>query len=366
MLALAAALATPRSGRAQVEAEPILNGQVLLGDTVLGQGTVTLHLLSEDQESAIDSVTLGPDGRFRLRLPHVPDPERSEVFFATLEHHDIVYVGDFITLPIQLDTVYTIQAYDTTAAPRDGADLTLQIRNLFLEAEAGAWRVTDVFQIHHDGPATLVVQDGGVVWRYPLPDVATSIELGQSDIVPGGTVIEDGHLVVRSPIPPGDKLFVVQYVLPSPFLSAPAPGRTQQVDLLIREPAPELVAPGLTRGQAIEFEPGSAYRRYTASDWDGSDIRLREGEPRGAPPVRGMAVALALILTAAGLWTVVGKPPAERITVPATPSSGGRSREAIIMEIARLDEAFAAMIDPDEGERAAYERQRRALLSRVP
>ena len=81
-----------------------------------------------------------------------------------------------------------------------------------------------------------------------------------------------------------------------------------------------------------------------------------------------IAATLALLLTGAGLlaiWRGAGGP------LEATPSTSGSARgtgsgadrQALLLEIARLDEAFAAKSAPTRAERRAYERRRSELLT---
>ncbi|MEQ8331221.1 MAG: hypothetical protein RH859_12245 [Longimicrobiales bacterium] len=367
-------LLTAAPAAAQVEAEPILRGRVLLADSALPSGVVTLHLLSPDEEGELDSVRVGDAGSFSFRLPRVPDPERSELYFASVRHQGILYFGTPVTLPIQLDSVYTIQAYDTAVVRETGGtSLPLQVRNLFFEPDGDDWRVTDLIQVRNDGARTLVAAEGAAVWRYPLPAEATEPTLGQSDLIPGGSGFEDGALVVRSPIPPGERLFVVRYAVPSPFLTVPTPGVIETFDVLIREPAPALEAPGLDAAPGVELEPGTTYRRFTGVDWRNGTLALVEGTERRAPPVEWLGVMLAVVLTAVGLWAWLREHPSPA-TAPASgrpapaPFAGGpadEDREALLLEVARLDEAFEALDHPDAEQREAYRRRRRDLLSRL-
>jgi len=126
-------LSVAPSASAQVGTEPVLNGKALLGDDGLADGTVVLHNLTDDSQGALDSVTVGRDGSFSFTLPRVPDPERNDVFFASIRHDGVMYFGGALTLAGQLDSVYVIQTYDTVPAPEEGADLPVQVRNILFE-----------------------------------------------------------------------------------------------------------------------------------------------------------------------------------------------------------------------------------------
>jgi hypothetical protein len=75
-----------------------------------------------------------------------------------------------------------------------------------------------------------------------------------------------------------------------------------------------------------------------------------------------MAVTLAAVLAAVGLWAV-------RTGIPGTAGRAGaadsQDRRSLVLEIARLDEAFASGASPTAEEREAYEARRRDLIRRL-
>jgi len=364
VLLVAAGLAPAGGVRAQVPAEPVLRGRALLGDSVLRSGTVVLHRVSESIQGEVDSARVATDGSFSMRLPAVPDPERSDVYFASVRHAGILYFGKAITLPVQLDSVYLIQTHDTVMAPDGGGDIPVKGRSIFLEqVEDAGWQVTDVFEVLNDRPGTLVALEGGLTWSHPLPDGALNAEIAQTDLVAGGAEVRDGWLAVTAPIPPGERLFIVRYSVPDPFLAIPLPTRTDALEILVREPGPLLESPALRPGEPAELQPGATFRRLTGAALQGTVVRLTEGRAASQPPVRWMAVTLALLLAGVGLWAT-----RSASVVPARGASqaAAQNRRALILEVARLDEAFAsrgAAATPEE--RGAYEARRRELLRRL-
>jgi hypothetical protein len=331
----------------------------LVGDSVLTSGTVVLHHVAEASQGEIDSTRVSGDGSFSFRLPTVPDPRRSEVYFAAVRHSGILYFGLPINTAVQLDSLYEIHVYDTLAAPVGGAELPVEVRNLFLEGDADLWQVTDLFQLRNDGDRTLVAPEGGFVWRYPLPTGIENPTVAQAEFTTGAAAVEDGYLVVRTPLPPGQRLFVVRYDLPSPFLDLRLPGSTETLEILVREPAPPMDAPGLVVGDRVEIEPGTTYRRFSGVDMKDTSARLVQAEQPALPPVRWFAVILGVVLGSVAVWAVQKRVPT-RASVPT-----GDARRGLILEIARLDEAFEASPDPSAEERGAYEARRAELLRRL-
>lgn len=353
----------PASSRAQVPAEPVLRGRVLLEDSVLRRGSVVLHRVSTELQGEVDSVAVDGEGAFSFRLPSVPDPGRSEVYFASVRHAGILYFGKAITLPIQLDSLYEIHAYDTVTAPPGGMTVAVQARNVFLEpGEGGGWRVTDLFQVRNDQPRTVVAMEGGVTWRHPLPPEATDATVAEGDFASPGAEAGDGALAVTAPLPPGERLFVVRYTVPDPFLSLPVVGPTELLEVLIQEPAPALQVAGLEAAPPVEMGEGVTFRRLLGADLQDGTLDFVEAEGTREPPVRWLAVLLSMVLAGVGVWAVRQGSQVPRRAREAPRVAG---RQGIILEIARLDEAFEANADPSPEERGAYEARREALLRRL-
>ncbi len=387
VVCLAAAVATPTPGRAQ-RSGPVLRGRALLGDTVLRSGLVILHHVSSEVQGELDSTRVRPDGTFRLRLANAPDPARSEVFFAAIRYRGVLYFGKPLTLPAQLDSIYEIHTYDTILVSAKGTDLPVQIRNMFLEPDSGAWRVTDLIQVRNEKDRTLVAREGGVVWSYPLPVGARNFELGQGEFAPDAVRFEDGSVLVRSAIPPGDRLFVVRYRVPAPFLRIPMPGTTEEAELLVREPAPPLDVTGLEPLEQVELEPGTTYRRYYGQKLSDATVVLKRGKAARTAPVKIVTVLIAFLLAAVGLWAVL-RPGAG--VAPANADGGGVGRDGaaeggapgpaagsdpaggairdgrrtLLMAIARLDEDFESLAAPTPAERERYATRRRELLEQL-
>jgi hypothetical protein len=361
VLAVAVAVTAPVTIASQVVAEPILRGRALNGDTTLSSGVAVLHHLSEFSEGEVDSIPLGADGSFEVLLPNVPDPSRGDIFFVSIRHDGVLYFGSALNTAAQLDSIYTIQTYDTVYAPAEGLELPVQVRNLFFEPEDGRWRIMDLFQLRNDDTRTLVTRDSGIVWRYPLVEGATDFDLGQGELSPEAVTLEDGDLVVRAPLPPGERLFVVQYWVDDPFVTVPTPGMTKVIEVLVREPAPLTDIEGLDFLELIELETGSTYRRYSADSLTLAGIRLVPAEIPFQPPVGWLAVILGMLLAGFGAFAI------SRREVPVEAEAGaaysGRSdRRSLLVAVARLDEGFESLDDPTGADQAQYERQRMDLL----
>ncbi len=350
----------PRA-RAQVLAEPVLHGKVFVGDSVLDRGRVVLHHVSMQAQGEVDSTGVAPDGTFTFHLPSVPDSVHSEIYFASVRHAGILYFGPALVKAIQLDSLYVIHTWDTTMVATEGVPLPVQTRNIFLEQDSGHWVATDLFQVRNESNRTLVASPGGLVWRYPLAAGATHAVVIQSDVGSDAEGFEDGDLVIRAPLSPGDQLFVARYRVPDPYLTLRLPGITEQLNILVREPAPPIDAPGFTVMQPVQMDPGATFRRYGAMQLHDGVARLSRGTAPRSPPVRWFSVVLAVILAGVGLWAF-GKGNAGAVSQP---SRAADTRRALLVEVAALDDAFEARVSPSPEERKGYEVRRRDLLRRL-
>jgi hypothetical protein len=371
---LTAPLLTPVGARAQDV--PPLRGEVLVGDSTLDAGTVVLHRVTSEDQGEIDSVAVASDGTFTFTLPEAPLGAADRFYFASIRHQGILYFGSALADVAQLDSIYRIQTYDTAMVAPGGHQIPIQARNLFFEPNGEEWRVTDIFQLRNDEGRTLVAPEGGVVWRYPLVEGARDFSSGQDGFSLDGTTVGDGDVVVRAAIAPGERVFVFRYTVDDPFGAVPTPGLTEAFDLLVREPSPRVGVEGLDLIGRVELEAGSTYRRYSAVDVGPDRVRVVEAETPGDLPFEWITVVVALALAVAALVVLRGFSSPEAVRGPAGGGTGARAggggggsaaadRQALLMEVARLDEAFEALADPTDDERAAYERRRAELLAEL-
>ncbi len=375
----AVVLIGPTGAWGQIAAEASLGGTVFVGDTVMTDGTVVLHRISDGTQGQLDSLRLGAGGTFAFDLPNVPNPAQSDVFFASVRHHGVLYFGPAITSAAQLDSIYEIHAYDTLLAPAQGVPVALQSRSVFFEPDSVGWRVTDLFQVRNDEPRTVVARSDGRVWSHPMPADARDVTTGEGELAFDAATFEDGELVVRAALPPGERLFVVRYRVDDLEVSVPVGPRTEALDVLLREPAPPLAVDGLELLDRIELEPGSTYLRYSGAELTVPEVSIAPLEETAPPRVEWAAVILALLLTGAALFIL--RPSARRAEAgPGSDSAPRRgnaaaptgpiaqrpaaSRTALVREIALLDERFEAG-SSDEEARRAYQRRRAELIERI-
>jgi hypothetical protein len=349
--------------RAQVPAVDELNGTVMVGSDPLTEGTVLLHRVSPDSSGSIDSTRVARDGSFSFVLPTMPDPgDSNDIYFASVRFEGVLYFGSPISEAAQLDSTYLIKAYRSVVVAPGGAALTVAVRNLFLEAgPENTWRATDVVQVRNDGERTLVAAEDGVVWSYTFPPEASDLQLGQGDLPPAGVEFVGHQARLGAPFPPGDRFFMVRYTLPEPPFSVPVLGLTESMEVLVREPGPPLDVIGLDEMDVVSLEIGSNFRRYGGTNLVDETISVETGTPDREIPMRGLAVVLAVLLGGVGVYAF--RSPRVAPT-PAPPGPQPDLREALLLEIAQLDERMDSS-SVSEAERAEFLAQRASLLQRL-
>lgn len=376
-LVAVSALAWPGAASGQEPANPVLSGTVTVGaDVPLPGATVVLHRVDAVDAGEVDSVRAGPGGTFRFGLPTVPDPaNRGDVYFASVNHLGVLYFGPPVTTGVQLDSVYRIEVYDTTVVPLDGAPLTPAVRYILLEESPRGWQATDLFVLEVEGDRTLVAADSGVSWRYPLPPGHRDLVVGGGDVPPAAVSTRGDELLVTAPLTPGPRQLVVRYVLDSLTVEIPTPGGVGEMDFLVREPAPPMQVQGLDAAAPVEMEPGVAYRRFTGIGVQAQSLQVTQTGERREFPVRWLAVLLGLVLTAAGIYAVQRSPGGATRDGGASPSpegpgapgtaapAHGMTREALILQVAELDETLEGT--PEGSARERLRHRRASLLAEL-
>ena len=336
----------------------MLDGRALVGDSAMRSGTAVLHRVSDIEQGEIDTTRV-VDGGFSFVLPSVPNPALGDLYFASVRHQGVMYFGRAVTQALDLDSAYVIQAYDTLLAPAEGMDVALEGRTLFFDPQGDTWTITDVFHLRNDLDRTLVARPGGRVWTYPLPPAASEVVTGEGEMSADVITYDSGSIVVRGALPPGERLFVVRYTLPSPEVSIPTPGPISMVDVLVREPAPPLDVAGLAPAEGAQMESGATYRRYAGENIATPSLDISLGEEVRPPPVQWIAVILAAILAVGAVVALSAR--SKRAPAPARTDARGE----LLLEIARLDEEHQRQASPSEAVTQRYRARRAALLSRL-
>ena len=319
----------------QLEGQHILRGQVVKEDSPVTDGYVMLHSVSSMRSGQVDSVSLSSEGYFEFQLQGFDDIGGSdEVYFASVEHQGVLYFGSAITDVGQLETSYSIAVFSAKVVPEEGMTLPLKVRNILLEEATGTWRVRDVIALENPGDETLIPSEGGAVWSYPLPDGFRNPEVIRGEFPPEDVMFTEKGVLVRSPLPPGERMLVIVYELTDLDATFPAPGPTEMVELFVKEPGPSIQVTNLSPLDVVSLEPGSSYRRYSASSLNDVDISLREvfeGEPY---PLGRISLAVGILLCSVILVSGINK--SQDLTSRRVALAS--ERKTVLLKIALLDQ----------------------------
>lgn len=345
------AFSAPLSGASSGDDPLVLRGLLEVGGAAADTGTVVLHRVTPDDAGPIDSVRVDAQGGFRLLLPGPPGLDGA-LYFATYRHEGVLFFGEPVTRIERLEEPYRVEAWPRQVWTPGAGSFRLAFRNIFIEDGPEGWRVVDVFEVGHEDPFTWEPPEGQPVWSYPLPAGAMNLQKAEMDLDPEAIRFEDGGLAVYAPFPPGDRLFVVRYDLPTLETTFPMPGHVEVVELLIREPAPPLRVEGLQAEAPVELERGSEYRRWWGEDVLNIAPRIQLGDDQPFSAA-WLAIGLSLVLVLVTSAAVLKRPG------PLKPQV--RPRRALLMEIAALDEA----IDTGALSREVAEQRRAKLLGEL-
>ena len=186
-------------------------------------------------------------------------------------------------------------------------------------------------------------------------------------VPPDAVEMHGGRAVVVAPFAPGLKQLSFSYSVPvdSFPLSVPIDAEATVLEVLIEDPAGAATGAKLTEVSPVSVE-GRNFKRFLAQDVPAGAV-VTLSVPTTAPTARprfipavvaavGAAMLLALLLALA------------RRRIRATPVAAiekGEDPERLARAMADLDASFERRAAPTAEERAAYERERGMLKSRL-
>lgn len=291
-----------------------LVGVVVRSSQPLEAGTVVLHRVSVSGGAEVDSVQT-QDGSFDFLLPAQGGDD--DVYFATVEHHGVLYHGPAFT-SASIPDRYEVEVFDTLwsrgfdtlrhgSPVGDGggrgveyeAALELEGRTIFLEALDEGWRVTDLFSLANNTGRTVVAPSAPGTWGHPLPAGVERFEVGHGGDGPSSVMRTAEGLLLSGPVMPGGQLIIVQYILAAPWPRFPLDGSEEWVEVLVREPSPAVVVDRLPFAGRAEVTEGSTYRRYRADLPGLGSVAIESMAEEWTPRPEWAAVLVALALAVA-------------------------------------------------------------------
>jgi hypothetical protein len=338
---------------------PRLNGLAPVGGV-----WVTIHRVASDTAGPLDSVRVGPDGRFHFR--YVRKGKSDVVYFMSAMYDGIAYFSRPLTTPRVSGDDGMIVVFDTTSIH---FPLAIKGRHIIVSSPNvdGSRQMVEAYEIANEGDQTLISPDDAhPSWTAPLPPGAVNVQPGESDISAAAIAASNGRVRVTAPFAPGLKQLSFSYTVPqSSFpLHMPLEQGATVLELLLEEPKAQARGASLKPVAPATIEQ-RVFQRYLGADAPaGASIEIDVPVVHAAENVRiywWIAGALAALM-AAGLvaWYLH---PRRRSALATSRSIAPVSTktEALAREIASLDAEFERAGATDSAARAAYEERRRAL-----
>ena len=290
-----------------------------------------------------------------------------DVVVASLTYADVTYRdgveydGTTSTADLQF------QVFEPTA---DTGAIRLQTLHVIAMPGSDAIDVNEIYVISNLGDRVLLNTTGEPALRFHLPEQASAVQLLDGAVEGAFATSPDGFDYYEA-VPPGEDTarLVIAYQLPlgaadavlDRTLNYPA----QSVNVLIASQDWQG-----SSGQLLDRGPqdiqGQTYQQFSGGPIAaGQTLALRLAPPRPSiDPKLAAGIGLLVVGIAAvgyGVWRTRAQQEAPRRGGRSKPKAAPADRDALIDQIAALDDAF----DAGEIEPSAYRKQREALKARL-
>ena len=378
------ALLAASPGSAVAQETITIRGSVVNGTagSELGMELQVLLLVTDADGGLLSTGQTMVDSDGWFVLDDVPRAENG--VYALRVNFDGVPYEKSLSLQEALDDV-ALMVYETT---QDGSQVRVTRQIMVIAGADGGDRevsAIEFVQLTNAGDRTLLPDLGNptTFLRFALPPLATELSVRSSPVLSGSDILSIGTgFAVTSPVPPGEHSVEFSFRFPyegnsvSYRQSLPQGADLYQV-LLPRDLEQVQVRPlnpvspvnieeseflvweerGIGRGQGVQLEFVNLPQPSLASRlWDG--VTSETFWQVAIPSVVGAALAVLLLVGVLG---------GQRSRRSPVATSGGEvdrglaSREALVREVASLDDEFQGGVLPED----EYMRQRDALLSRI-
>ena len=267
-------------------------GRVLKADSTPAGGiSVALHRVGRVLQGTLDSTRTDRRGRFRFEFTR----DTTALYLLSARYSGIEYFSPPVhTNPELPDTAIRIVVYDTSST----APIVLTGRDLVITrpAEDGSRSVLDLLALRNEGRSTRTSPDSQrPSWRGRLPRGTVGLQLVEGDLSPDAVSRRGDSLIVTAPLPPGEKLITVQYLLPSArrILELAFAEAVPVANVLVEEK--DVVVGGGTLAFAdSQIFQGRSLRRWTGAIPAGGVVRI--SLPGFSHDARRLLVALVGLL----------------------------------------------------------------------
>jgi hypothetical protein len=324
---------------------------------------VVLHRVATDRAGPLDSARTTRGGRFVIR--YTPSGAGEAIYFVSAEHDGIAYFSPPLDTARRV-TEAELAVFDTTSA---AVPIHVRGRHVVVAARGddGRREVVEVYELANDSTLTRVAAGDVPVWSAVLPDGASDVRVGQSDLSEDAIRTDDGRVRVYAPLAPGIKQLSYAYrVSASSFpLSLPVVAQADLLEVLLEEPNASAAAPGLQRVDPVTVE-SRTFNRFLAQNVAAGGV-LRIEVPRSAFTTRGVWVAPIVVSIAAAMALVLLRVTRRRAAtaprVSIRPREAESAAERLAREIAELDARVENTPRLTDADRAAHARRRAELKS---
>lgn len=297
--------------------------QSTAGAPAITNGTPLLELYDGEKLFASMPTPLEEDGHI-----HVFDIPISKPFVPVVKvnYADVEYEVAGEPFDAQhLSQEIVVKVYETSTTP---PDWLIRMRHVMLQPTESHIEVSEVFVIENptDHVFTKAKDAQGksqTVFSLPLPPGAHDVHI-MSGFGAAEMTIEEGQIVNRTGMVPGQSQYQIAYALPvrdgSVHLPLASPAIQKNVAVLVPDDGTTVDAAGLTAAGTTDMGPGNKVRLFKAADIPaGTDLKVNvSGFEAVQPPAADKATDPAAHLTeqpSTQPATAVAKPSAQRFAI---------------------------------------------------
>ena len=332
----------------------LLNGTN--GESVPGNLPITFYVFpgGTGQNAITQSLQTDAQGRFVVTTTQAAP---GDLIAATTEYKQLNFFSSLEDYAPQVTVPITV--YESTM---DSSNVAIETLHIVAVPGAAGLEVSEIYVLSNSGDR-IVAGFGQPVMRLGLPTAATQV-MPDTNMPPDVLVQTDGGLDYYDAIPVGDNggQIVFQYVIPNgPYkLDRPLFQNVSSINLLVQGDAAQLsVTGGQLTAAGTQDMQGTTYQQFRASNLTaGQTLTLTLAGAGGAFDWRILAGIGLVIVGVVGLF-VWQRGRGQGAVVAA---SGEAQRDALIDQIAALDDDFAVGAIDEVNYRAKRAKLKERLL----
>ncbi len=332
----------------------LVNGTT--GEPIPGNLPITFYVFpgGTGQNAITQTLQADAQGRFVVTTTQAAP---GDLVAATTEYKQLNFFSSLEDYAPQVTVPITV--YESTM---DSANVSIATLHIVATPGANGLEVSEIYVLSNAGDR-IVAGFGQPVMQLGLPTAATQV-MPDSNMPPDVLVQRDNSLDYYDAIPVGDNAgqIIFQYVIPNgPYkLDRPLFQNVSSINLLVQGDATQLsVSGGQLTAAGTQDMQGTTYQQFRASNLTaGQTLALTLTGPGGALDWRILAGIGLVIAGVVGLF-VWQRGRGQR---PVAADSSEAQRDALIDQIAALDDDFAAGVIDEVNYRAKRAKLKERLL----